>query len=94
LKREYRDLRDRGWFFVEQDAKVSALILDDDYGLIAHDDDLLSTFNSEMKLVCTPWPPEEDEERLRPIRAELEQSLVKRETTRREHAEQQKQQRA
>lgn len=77
-----RELIEKGWNLDEQDARVSALICDKEYGLIAHDDLLFESDNSLMRLVCTPWPPEEDEKRLAPIRGEVEQEIVERESKR------------
>lgn len=50
---------DMGWNLFERRDDVQAIINDSDYGLIGHDDPLLSDVNRESELVELAWPWDE-----------------------------------
>jgi hypothetical protein len=72
------ELLAQGWWLREQRCDTCALVVDEDYGLIAYDDGLLITSNSVRRLVCCPWPPAEDADRLASVLAELKAEVLDR----------------
>lgn len=61
-----KDLLERGWYLQDQELKRSVVYIDQEYGLINSDDPMLDSSNIARHVVCCPWPPEQDEERLKP----------------------------
>ncbi len=57
----HNEFIDQGWRHEGQELEESALILDDEYGLISTADELLidGCENDESKLIVLPWPADE-----------------------------------
>jgi hypothetical protein len=63
-----------GWRLERQECCTSALIVHEECGdLVRHDDRLFLADSAVNKLVCAPWPAEEDEARLADVVAELKE---------------------
>jgi hypothetical protein len=68
-----RDLLRRGWVLSVVEAVTTALVCDEDFGLVSYDDD--PGPNEVFRLVACPWPADEDGERLAPVVARLRGDL-------------------
>jgi hypothetical protein len=66
-----RDLVRQGWQLCSQVAMDHALILDNGGALSTCEDSLVGFINTVGELACCPWPPEEDEDRLKDVIAGL-----------------------
>lgn len=60
-----KELLIEGWMLNDRELFHTAIIVDDDYGLIPWDDDLFKDVtNAASSLACCPWPPDEDDAKL------------------------------
>lgn len=73
-----RDLLARGYRIFSRSVEIIPIFVDSEFGLTyLRDDDILAS-NEIAKPVACSWPQEQDEERLGPIFANLEEQLMQR----------------
>lgn len=56
------DMADNGWHFEGNEIKIHAVILDDDFGLIDSDDEMLGGYGHKGALVQCPWPFDQEKD--------------------------------
>jgi hypothetical protein len=66
--RTHREMVQHGWVFAGDNICYSALIMDEEFGLIAHNHTLMEASNVHLTLVICDWPESEDEARLQGVR--------------------------
>jgi len=64
-------LIEHGWEFSRHVLEDKALIFNEEYGLIAADDEIIECSNTAVGTIVTPWPPSEDNEKLAPLKERL-----------------------